>query len=72
MAKSNRTNSLKDYPVKKGFDRDEVPMAMFSEGGEGASVRYINPTDNRAAGSAIGKALSGFPDDTKVLFKIID
>ncbi|WP_164849113.1 NucA/NucB deoxyribonuclease domain-containing protein [Flavobacterium columnare] len=47
-------------------------MAMFKEGGNGASVRYINPSDNRGAGSAIGNALSDYPDDTRVLIKIID
>lgn len=72
IAKRNRSSSLKDYPTRKRFDRDEVPMAMFSEGGKGASVRYINPSDNRAAGAAIAKALQDYPDGTTVLFKIID
>ncbi|WP_438712366.1 RHS repeat-associated core domain-containing protein [Aquimarina muelleri] len=72
MAKSNRKASLKGIPTKKGFDRDEVPMAMFKEGGAGASVRYINPSDNRGAGSAIGAALKDYPDGTKVLFKIVN
>jgi hypothetical protein len=31
-------------------DRDEYPPAMFNEGG-GASVRKINPSDNRGAGA---------------------
>jgi gentisate 1,2-dioxygenase len=62
---------MKGFPSKSGFDRDEVPMAMFKEGGAGASVRYINPSDNRSAGSAIGAALRDYPDGTKVLFKII-
>lgn len=72
LADSNRKASLRGFPTKSGFDRDEVPMAMFSEGGSGASVRYINPSDNRAAGSAIGNALKDYPDNTRVLFKIID
>ena len=34
-------------------------MAMFKEGGKGASVRYISPSDNRVAGAAIMHALKG-------------
>ncbi|HGC6391003.1 TPA: NucA/NucB deoxyribonuclease domain-containing protein [Cronobacter dublinensis] len=54
----------------KSFDRDEFPMAMFKEGGKGASVRYINPSDNRGAGSSIANALKPFPDGTKVKIKV--
>ena len=46
-------------------------MAMFKEGGKGASVRYITPSDNRGAG-AIMHALKGKLKDTRVLFRIID
>ena len=48
-ATERRAESLKDIATKKGLDRDEWPMAMFKEGGKGASVRYISPTDNRGA-----------------------
>lgn len=41
-------------------------MAMFEEGKKGASVRYIEPSDNRGAGSSIANAFKPFPDDTKV------
>ncbi|MDI6447182.1 RHS repeat-associated core domain-containing protein, partial [Cronobacter dublinensis] len=68
--KINRNESLKDHPTIKGFDRDEFPMAMFKEGGKGASVRYINPSDNRGAGSSIANALKPFPDGTKVKIKV--
>ena len=44
---------------------------MFEEGGSGASVRHINPSDNRGTGSSIGHVLSGEPDGTKILFKVI-
>ena len=53
--------------TKLDKDRDEWPMAMFKEGGEGASVRYIDPSDNRGAGSSIGNAL---PDGKRMLFRI--
>ncbi|MMZ60551.1 Sporulation-specific extracellular nuclease precursor [compost metagenome] len=42
---------LKGVPTRKGKDRDEWPMAMCAEGGDGADVRYISPKDNRGAGS---------------------
>jgi hypothetical protein len=41
-------------------------MAMFKEGGTGASIRYITPSDNRGAGSSIGKALTDYPNGTRV------
>uniref|UniRef100_A0A931CZZ2 RHS domain-containing protein n=1 Tax=Pseudomonas chaetocerotis TaxID=2758695 RepID=A0A931CZZ2_9PSED len=65
-AARNRKSSLSGYPTKKGKDRDEFPMAMFKEGGKGASVRYIDPSDNRGAGSSISHALDPYPDGTTV------
>ena len=47
-------------------------MAIFKEGGKGASIRYISPSDNRGAGAAIMHALKGKSKDIRVLFKIID
>lgn len=70
-ARRNRRQSLKGIPTKKGSDRDEYPMAMFSEGGGGASVRYIDPSDNRGAGSTIGHMLSGEPDGTQVDVEVV-
>ena len=72
MAASNRKESLSGFPTKQGYDRDEWPMAMFSEGGSGADVKYINPSDNRGAGSAIGNALKDYPDGTIVKIIITD
>jgi Deoxyribonuclease NucA/NucB len=48
--RSNRKESLKNYPTVPNQDRDEYPPAVFQEGGTGASVRLINPADNRGAG----------------------
>lgn len=45
---------------------------MFKEGGKGANVRSINPSDNRGAGSTFGHKLRQHPDGTKVKFKITD
>ncbi|MDB6441952.1 DUF6531 domain-containing protein [Pseudomonas sp. 21TX0197] len=69
-AKLNRKLSLKDVKTKAGKDRDEWPMAMFKEGGTGASVKYIDPSDNRGAGSSIGNILSDLPDGTRVKIEV--
>ena len=55
-----------------GKDLDEYPPAMFKEGGNGASVRPINPSDNRGAGSTFGHKLRQYLNGTKVKFKITD
>ncbi|OUQ86136.1 DNA-entry nuclease [Brevibacillus brevis] len=65
-ADGNREKSLKGIPTKKGYDRDEWPMAMCAEGGTGAHIEYISPSDNRGAGSWISNQLEDFPDGTKV------
>jgi hypothetical protein len=46
-------------------------MAMFREGGAGADIRGINPSDNRGAGSSIGAALRGLDPLTRVKFLFI-
>lgn len=50
----------------KGKDRDEWPIAMFREGGTGADIEYISPSDNRGAGSSIGHALKGVDEGARV------
>lgn len=68
QAEDNRKESLKGVPTKKGYDRDEWPMAMCAEGGAGADIEYITPSDNRGAGSWVGNQLEGFADGTRVEF----
>ncbi len=58
--------SLKGYPTKKGYDRDEWPMC--DEGGAGADIRYISPKDNRGAGSWVSHQLDKYADGTMVRF----
>lgn len=70
-ADENRNESLAGIPTKDGYDRDEFPMAMCEEGGEGASVMYVDPSDNRGAGSWVGNQLEQYPDGTRVLFKVV-
>lgn len=70
-AESNRKLSLAGIDTRAGYDRDEWPMAMCEEGGKGASVAYIDSSDNRGAGSWVGHQLSEYPNGAKVLF-IVD
>ncbi|WP_232510267.1 NucA/NucB deoxyribonuclease domain-containing protein [Paenibacillus crassostreae] len=67
-AEDNRDESLKGIPTKKGYDRDEWPMAMCKEGGAGADIAYITPSDNRGAGSWVGNQLENYPDGSRVEF----
>lgn len=69
-AEKNRKESLKGVPTKKGYDRDEWPMAMCAEGGAGADIKYISPSDNRGAGSWVSNQLEKYPDGTRVEFVI--
>ncbi|WP_433770437.1 DNA-entry nuclease [Bacillus wiedmannii] len=69
-AADRRKLSLAPYPSKKGYDRDEWPMAMCKEGGKGAHIEYISPSDNRGAGSWVGNKLDKYPDGTRVKFDV--
>ncbi|MPM58764.1 hypothetical protein SDC9_105597 [bioreactor metagenome] len=71
-SKSNRKESLKAKPKVKDKDLDEYPPAMFKEGGAGASVRPIAPSDNRGAGAWMGQKLRAFPDGARVRIRIGD
>ncbi|MFD3445910.1 sporulation protein [Microbacteriaceae bacterium 4G12] len=65
-AKDRRKQSLAHIPTKKGYDRDEFPMAFCKEGGSGADIEYISPEDNRGAGSYIGNKVENLKDGTRV------
>ncbi|WP_274649702.1 NucA/NucB deoxyribonuclease domain-containing protein [Paenibacillus humicola] len=69
-ADEHRKESLQDVPAKKGYDRDEWPMAMCAEGGSGANIAYIHPADNRGAGSWVSHQLDDYPEGTKVKFVV--
>lgn len=70
-ADDNRSESLSGIATAPGKDRDEYPLAMFSEGGAGASVKHIDSADNQAAGSSIGGQLRGIPNGAKVKIKVV-
>jgi hypothetical protein len=59
----HRKQSLAGFPPREGFDRDEYEIAMSAEGGYGASVRYIDPSDNRGSGASVGNQLEGWCED---------
>jgi len=67
---SRRTDNLSGVPTVKGKDRDEFPPAVINNGGNGQSVRHIDPSDNRGAGSSIGHQISNLPDGTRVVIRI--
>lgn len=59
-ADAHRRASLRGIPTRPGFDRDEYPPASSLEGGAGADVRYVPSSDNRSAGSRLGRVMSGY------------
>ncbi len=71
-AEANRDESLAGWPTVQGKDRDEFPMASMLEGGTGADIRYIDPADNRGAGSFIAKQLGGYPSGTSFIIHIVN
>ena len=49
----NRRQAPQNTKTMPGYDRDEYPPAMFEEGGTGAYVQYVKPSDNRGAGASM-------------------
>jgi hypothetical protein len=71
-ALSNRASALEGYAKIPGKHLDEYPPAMFKEGGAGASVRGISPSDNMGAGASIGNQIRRLPDGTVVRIIVKD
>jgi hypothetical protein len=59
-ATAHRALSLKGHPARSGFDRDEYPPAATQEGGTGADIAYISPSDNRSAGARMKAQMAPF------------
>jgi RHS repeat-associated protein len=70
-ADANRTAATGGLAKVPGMQLDEYPPAMFSEGGAGASVRAINPSDNMSAGSYIGNCCRPLPNGAQVQIKVV-
>jgi hypothetical protein len=68
---ARRNQAISVCPVISTWERDEYPLAMFREGGQGASVRYVEPKDNGGAGSTIGRLLRSYPDGTIVEIVVV-
>ena len=45
-------------------------MAFCREGGKGAHVSYIDPSDNRGAGAWVSREVNGYKDGTRVKFVV--
>lgn len=45
-------------------------MGMCEEGGAGADIEYISPSDNQDAGSWVSHQLNEYEDGTAVLFVV--
>ncbi|WP_172627022.1 NucA/NucB deoxyribonuclease domain-containing protein [Bradyrhizobium ivorense] len=55
-----------------GKHLDEYPPAMFREGGFEASVRPIEPHDNKSAGAYVGNLCRGLPDGARIRISVGD
>ena len=58
-------------PKVPGRDLGEYPLAMFKEGGRGASVRAVAVGENRAVGAYVAKQLEDSANGTKVLIEVV-
>ncbi|MBG0787543.1 MAG: hypothetical protein H0S79_20835 [Anaerolineaceae bacterium] len=70
-ADNNRRLSLEEVPRIPNLDRDEYPPAAFAEGGGGAHVWHINPSDNQGSGATFRWQLNRVEDGTRVRFRVI-
>jgi filamentous hemagglutinin len=71
-AAANRKAAIGGMEKVPGKQLDEYPAAMFKEGGSGASVRAIKPSDNMSAGACIGNACRGLPNGAKIKIRVED
>ena len=69
-AAGRRAAATKGVPTAKNKDRDEYPPASTAEGGNGASVRSVDSSDNRGAGADWGNTIKNLPDGTKVEIRV--
>ena len=72
-AEQRRRQAVKIVPAQprsSGLDRDEYPPAVFEDGGKGASVQYIDASDNRGSGSSMRHQMEDLPDGTEVTINV--
>lgn len=70
-AAARRSDNLRGFDRRAGFDRDEVPPALMVGRRPLASVRYIDPSQNRGAGAVIGQQTRALGDGTRVTLRAI-
>jgi len=68
-ADRRREVSTDDVPTARGYDRDEYPPAVSSQGGESADVRYVRSSENRSAGAVMGAQLRRFCDGQRFRYE---
>lgn len=71
LAKRHRARSPEGISTKRGYDRDEYPLAAAREGGTGADVRYGRSSDNSGAGSSMGSQLRPYCNGQAFRFRLI-
>ena len=71
-AKARRAEALRGNPPRPGLDRDEYPLAATHQGGTGARIAYIDPSDNRSAGASFRSATSGLEDGQRFLYLVVN
>lgn len=68
---ARRAEALRGIPRRPGFDRDEFPPAVTRQGGVGATVRYIDPSDNRAAGASLAATTRNLSDGQHFVYLVV-
>lgn len=68
-ADGRRDALLRGIPTRDGFDRDEYPPAM-ARTSPAADVRYVESSENRSAGSVMGRQLSEWCDGTRFVLSL--
>jgi filamentous hemagglutinin len=71
-APGGREEAIGGHDKVPGKQLDEYPPAIAKEGGAGASVRPISPSDNMGAGASLGNQMRPYPDGSKIRIKVVD
>jgi hypothetical protein len=67
-ADQRRDQLLQGIPTKPGYDRDEAPAAVLRKKVQ-ADVRYVPSSENRSAGSSLGRQISGYCNGVQVRYR---
>jgi hypothetical protein len=67
-ADRHRAASLRGWPTRRGWHRDEYPPAATAEGGAGADVQFVPSSENESAGAVMRARLAPFCDGQPFVF----